>query len=59
MRWVKFKSDLLVEATGKNHKSGEVAEVSDEFAKRHGKNGTGLLEETSKPKDQEKETVEK
>lgn len=49
MKWVKFKSDLFVEATNTLHKSGEVLEVSDQFAKRHGKSGTGIVEETKKP----------
>jgi len=50
MKWVKFNYDLFVEATGKLHKVGEVAEVSNEFAQRHGKEGTGIVRETSKPK---------
>ncbi|NII81749.1 MULTISPECIES: hypothetical protein [unclassified Pedobacter] len=58
MKWVKFKSDLLVEATGKLYKKGEVSEENEEFAKRHGKDGTGIVEETTKPKVQDKELVE-
>ncbi|MDQ1139419.1 hypothetical protein [Pedobacter agri] len=50
MKWVKFKSALFVEATGIEHKAGEVAEVSDEFAKRHGEKGTQIVEETKAPK---------
>lgn len=50
MKWIKFKSDLFVEATGKLYKAGEVVEVDDAFADRHGKTGTGIVEETTKPK---------
>lgn len=49
MKWVKFKSPLHVAATGVDHQTGDVAEVSDEFAKRHGDKGTGIVEETDEP----------
>ncbi|MCX3266539.1 hypothetical protein [Pedobacter agri] len=49
MKWVKFKQGLLVEATNTLHKEGDVVEVSDEFAKRHGEKGTQIVEETVEP----------
>ncbi|WP_443945604.1 hypothetical protein ACJVDH_00400 [Pedobacter sp. AW1-32] len=49
MRWVKFNRALFVEATGVEHKAGDVAEVSDEFAKRHGDDGTGIVQQTDEP----------
>lgn len=50
MKWVKVKQSFSVAATGKAYKQGQVVEVSDELAKRHGEKGTGFLLETSKPK---------
>lgn len=50
MQWVKFKQELLVEATNKLHKQGDVVEVSNEFAERHGEKGTQIVEETKAPK---------
>lgn len=41
---VKIKETFLVEATGVTYTKGETVEVSDELAKRHGANGTGMLE---------------
>ncbi|MCZ4244980.1 hypothetical protein [Pedobacter punctiformis] len=51
MKWVKFKSDLFVASTGKLHKKGQVLQVSDSFAQKHGSDGSGLVEETKKPKE--------
>lgn len=42
---VKVIGDFFVEATSSHFMTGWVGEVSDEIAKRHGKSGTGLLEE--------------
>jgi hypothetical protein len=50
MKWVKVKTPFTVAATGRAFKQGQVVEVSDELAKRHGAGGTGFLSEVAKPK---------
>lgn len=51
MKWVKILKPFSVAATNTHYAKGVVVEVSDQLAKRHGKEGTGFLEETKKPRE--------
>lgn len=46
---VKFKEALFAEQTNTHYLKGAEVEVPEDLAKRHGKNGTGILEIVSTP----------
>lgn len=50
MKWVKVIIPFHVASSGVDYREGDVVEVSDVLAKRHGEKGTGFLQETKKPK---------
>lgn len=49
MKWVKVLTPFSVASSGVAFKAGQVVEVSDELAKRHGEDGTGYLQMASQP----------